>query len=837
MKKYLITGALALVACATLTSCHSDDDLSGSLVEQKILAYEQVFEEEFGKVDPNQDWGFGTAEILARTRTAYAHTRADYANANMWADDWIIPQQLTPKQKLRVTRYFQTHKYPGSTPDYGNKNFFVQQVYDGATDPITNLDGFSAPAYSTEVYVPGNGEPINSGEHMDHLTAGPAVQGNGHHILNFNNATYGTDGTPNYDVSNSENVEYYEWDGWPKNKNFDNTHSDQIQLMLNHATYPWGYEDSSDSHLYTDCWTLVSAATIDAWADSDEAEALGIDLGDPVSTDGWNRSFIGFDFSLLVGDDIYEKVSYNSPEFKKATMDPYLNDGTIWVWDGNVAVKAVVGRNQDYSPQYGNGYDGYLYYNNKNVKVLISNLNNYCVDLLGYGNETADNKIYHNELNEAAYDNTKGATNDNCIYITGVKDANGNAIADENGNTNIHALNLKCINKLLEKGYLPVNNKKLFGKATGCRDGYYSDWIVSFMPAQPKNPGTIIIPTEPGSEGGDYKQDWYFKKTTLDEVASGRIFCEDLGVVRASDIDFNDIVLDVLIYKTEYITYHMISSDGEHWEYDTTNYPDGRHRVVNEADNTYNGDIWLLAGGGTIPAEISVPSAKKNWNVKSAFSAGLPSDEVLSDKFIVNTIESDEGRYGNQYRNDITPKKLNEDPLPITSVSQVEISVQYGSQFHTLTAYKGVAPHKICVPLDTKWLKEREEISNGYPHFEKYVKYQDKDGNPLDKYKDNPGTKLNDDPENPGYVGDGDPKESDERDTTYKENEYDEHAKSVWEDFNEAALYRIEKSYTYTPRQLSGVEEENGKGKKTGGGSNNGYQGTNTDPVLIRVRH
>ena len=72
MKKHLIQGALALGISATLISCHADEDLSYSVVDQKIQAYEQVFEEEFGKINPNQDWGFGQASAAARTRAIQA---------------------------------------------------------------------------------------------------------------------------------------------------------------------------------------------------------------------------------------------------------------------------------------------------------------------------------------------------------------------------------------------------------------------------------------------------------------------------------------------------------------------------------------------------------------------------------------------------------------------------------------------------------------------------------------------------------------------------------------------------------------------------------------------
>ena len=102
MKKYLIQGALALVASATLVSCHVDDDFSTSIVSEKFKAYEQVFEEEFGKINPNQDWGFGEASQATRTRAAQtlnAPTRALSDN---------LPAQPTFRSKPAVPTFSST---------------------------------------------------------------------------------------------------------------------------------------------------------------------------------------------------------------------------------------------------------------------------------------------------------------------------------------------------------------------------------------------------------------------------------------------------------------------------------------------------------------------------------------------------------------------------------------------------------------------------------------------------------------------------------------------------------------------------------------------------------
>ncbi|MBO4720940.1 MAG: hypothetical protein J5658_13870 [Prevotella sp.] len=730
MKKYLITGALALVACATLTSCHSDDELSGSLVEQKLKAYEQVFEEEFGKVDPNQDWGFGTAEILARTRTAMSRTRADgefanyvgaYPDANMWTSKgFLAPDPLTHAQKLRAQYYFQkNHIVEPNRPDYGAIDFFMQQVYDGGTDP---MEGKSPEKY----LAADNSTYIESGEHMDHLTCGPDHT----HTYNFNNGNCST----NYNVADRDQTDV---------NNTNQQHADEIQLLLNTKTSCFGYANSDASCVRDDRWTLVSAVTIDNFCNSDPdfATWLSSKLNDgevdKECDDEFHRSFIGFDFDQLPNEKIFtgtEKWEYGNPDY-------------------------------DYQPHY-------------------------------LGKTYSENDYYRHDLYGNKYHYLKAEQNQYCGEFRTIDPAP----------------NVDDAKDLLDAGWLPVtgSDNKKWVKVGNCNDGYFSDWIVTFMPADAgRLPETITIPIEPGSEGSDYKREVYYKKVSFDEEGSGRVFCEDLGVVRASDIDFNDIVFDVLIYKTEMITEYQISSDGEEWVVDPN-----RPRVT--TSTTYDGDVWLLAGGGTIPATIQ--AGGYTYNVKQSFQY------QLSDKVIVNTIEDRDGSYGNDYRNYATAKKLNDTPLAITSVADVKIFVTYGAEFAELTAYKGVAPHKICVPLTTKWLKEREEISNGYPSFTRYVKYQDKDGNYLENYKINPGVTENDGPEG-GYVGDGD------------EYDFDEHANSVWDNPVTASLFTPDVSYTARHEAPNWTEAMvyMGMSAVTGGGTDSGYR--NTDPVLVRRRH
>ena len=283
MKKYLMTGVAALALCAGFTACSHDEDFSfneNEYVEsQKALIeakYQQAFVNAFGQPAKNQTWGFGN----------YA-TRAANTNHNEWAAvdniyKLLVPPALTPGQIQRVKVYFQYNRYL-TYEDPHLTNFFVQQVYEGSTDPG---------ALSSEVYTSGNGARVVAGDHMDKLTVGVAET----HVNDFNSADCGES-----DVLNN---------GTKQNNYVTNgtTHKDKITLMLGESTEYVGFFCSEGSVQHNDCCALAGADVIDAWAASDEAKALGIDLGEAV-VDGWDRSFVGLDYDSAQTPIIHTRLS------------------------------------------------------------------------------------------------------------------------------------------------------------------------------------------------------------------------------------------------------------------------------------------------------------------------------------------------------------------------------------------------------------------------------------------------------------------------------------------------------------------------------------------------
>ena len=359
MKKYLMTGIAALALCVGFTSCSHDlESLSQEEIDQleaqKIVDnYNKAFKAYIGgEIAPTQAWGFGS---LTGTRT-----RVNYANSNHWgapADQyneqtgWIVPDTLSNGQRLRVARYFQSHPYLTYVDPHW-ENFFVQQVYTGGDD-VLKSDTYSkeiSESYSPEVYRSGEKQSTEAADitskNLNYLFA----YGETEHIANFN----GAKGTYKPVLETGEDI------------NNGKKHDDRINLMYQSSTQDFSYQCSYASIRHGQPYVaLVSAKTIDDWADSLKT-ATGIGIGDPVyygySYSGkenkyWNRSFLGCDLELLIGDDIY------------------LN-----------------GYNDYSAPKYdGHWVDGYKYYKpetyGETYKYLISESNQFGGDLRKYDNE------------------------------------------------------------------------------------------------------------------------------------------------------------------------------------------------------------------------------------------------------------------------------------------------------------------------------------------------------------------------------------------------------------------------------------------------------------------
>lgn len=696
MKKYLINGVLALFAGIYLASCADTETDYVPIAEQKVRAFDEVFKEIYGEIDPHQDWGFGSGKVeidpndssqivevvdvdadVAFTRAAaFGHSNAQTRtrslsgmqagankNRNLWAAtdgqfNLLVPTPLTEGQKNRVRAYFQTHRYlTWETPNM--TNYFVQQVYTGGTNTTGSL--------STEIYTSANGASVTGGQHMDYLTIGDSKE----HVLDFNaanNVNTASDVLNNLEATNSNKF-----------------HSDQITLMIGIPPTNVGYKDSEGSVQHLDCMALVGAKTIDDWARNAENYVNGQAIGEDVwygkdqydyQNSFWNRSFVGLDYEQTPVKDIYD--TKNGDEFAKVLDFCSDTNNTKWVlYNGQYVAFSSITNNYLLNPE-----------GNK-VHWVKDNTNEYLGTNLGTNQNTFNKQATINGQNEKYYDL-------DAVY--------------------------ECINQ----GALPKVNNMEFIKNLGGRDYIYSDWIVTLASAD--------LTEETDEDSEQYIDIWK-------QIERGRVFCEDLGRATREDLDFNDVVFDAIIFSnyTKYTKWKVNKVNGHEVSRTVTSGP--------TESTKYYANVKILAAGGTIPIAImSNKDQSPSYQVHSQFVPAAPVDMMVNTRDNNSTAFGsygvrdavEIGSFTKNFKAEITNAdgtkteknytlKLFEIDPPSTDqnyIKEIKIwsSFGQGTQVSELAQVKGGAPQKFMVPLNTKWTSERKNISLAYPGFDAWVK-------------------------------------------------------------------------------------------------------------------
>ena len=441
MKKYLMIGfaALAFASCSHDVDTYTPEEVARAEYDTKFIA-------EFGQPNPNHNWGFGADATRAFTRT-------ENANANEWADPnkayggLKVPPKLTTDQIAIVKKYFQSVKdVPYNDPQW--THYFIQQVYKGHSDPMTGTNPAYNEPYSPEEYMAANGTTLlYASDYMDHLAAI-----NGTFVDHINNFNHGDCGENDHVLDNGGNA------------NDGPFHTDKIMYMYNSTTASFGYFNSNGSLCHTNYTGLVSWETIRTWARNNNL------YKEDILNDGWNRSFMGFDFEQMIEGQCYasdnEQWDYSTNPATFISSTP--KNLTIW---GEYYIN-------------GEKQTNYVYqYNGEPVKMLSDQMNRYCADVIN----VTDGELYSEMRDE----------NNNNAYL-GTK------------------LNTDVIDGLLADGYLPVDNKSLrvWAKVGGCADGYFSDWIVTLTEAKPnvKYDGRIMAEDLTVQT----KSDWDFNDVVFD---------------------------------------------------------------------------------------------------------------------------------------------------------------------------------------------------------------------------------------------------------------------------------------------------------------------------------
>lgn len=644
MKKFFGIGLLALLTTAYFTSSCSRDEFSGSMIEAKKEAFNSVFIETYGEPDPQHNWGFGVDSY------SRAFTRSIYANGNEWANTYKVPPQLTADQKDLVRRYFQNNQIK-KYEDPQLTDFFIQQVYKGGTN-------VPAGCPTPEQYTSANNGVVIGSNHMDHLAACNEDGSIKDHIYNFN---YGTCSTyPN--ILNSEGVTYTNPNG--------NYHSDEIQLAVGSTTKKFGYFNSEGSLGHTDFTSLVSWRTIAQWA-VDQGECTSVEAC--CLNDKWDRSFMGFDYESIIGEDIFARTNedmvdaegnvvyqYDGKTPKKAIK--YLTygmliDGPNYVWDGG-----------EYAVERPSA-DERILYNGNPIPLLDNRTNMYC---------GIDHNLGQNQ---------------------GIYRVNKKFKRSETQIENVDAVDLTIIFNQLQAtqtkvAYYPVDEKGVMKwvEVTGGHDDYYSDWIVTLTKAE-------------RNDGGGDDPSGNFDTFDVQEITDGRIFCEDLGSAEATDIDYNDVVFDAFTYvtKTYKVPYTLDSNNKK--VYDMTNISSRLQST------TYNKtDINLLAAGGTITIKVAGKDVNQLLGI----------DKTIMANTYVEGVSPNRSGYSN-FSNGVSPVKFTVDNSSYTDLSNIPVAVRYDKEVRELTAYIGDVPQKFSAPVGTPWPAERVEFNSGFEGFQTWV--------------------------------------------------------------------------------------------------------------------
>lgn len=205
------------------------------------------------------------------------------------------------------------------------------------------------------------------------------------------------------------------------------------------------------------------------------------------------------------------------------------------------------------------------------------------------------------------------------------------------------------------------------------------------------------------------------------------MFCEDLGASAREDLDYNDVVFDVIIWKHTRTIQPMKSTTT--WTTTDGQVDAGSRTTSTPVTNgsptitkAYYAQIQLLAAGGTLPLTVA------GKEVHNAFGVGVTT--------MVNTRDGNSTAFGSYVDKEPVYIGDTKDVIfdgktyylqlieGISNAKDVPIVVYYGkqgTQVNELTANAGKAPHKLFVPFETPWASERKPLNLAYPNFSKYV--------------------------------------------------------------------------------------------------------------------
>lgn len=680
MKKYLIAGTLASVLGGLFASCQHDE-IAGSLVEAKVEAYKEVFKQEFGTIDSNQDWGFGTSTqsgiSTARTRAINpTHVFATAPATTDYKSD--VPDEGVTYVGNLGSDIYNGIQENGSYLVDGNVNYdmdfgkAVISLYVKGTITPTNLylkAGSTLYLTSGSKLILGHYSFGQTGVKI-YVASGATIECTGD-LLQFSNSLLYNAGTikaksiqaaggghiynqGTFELSNEISVE---------NNNSEIVNDGTITAARLHTAGSGHVQNNGDL-------TISGNTDIDSnnntWVNNGHyrTQYFNYIAG---SNDVINNCFLtvdedfninhadnagDFGFRMDTGAGVLTKNFYGgATKDNKPGSGPFyitMGAGSVFKVTNEAYMNATVANYGIYGPSTG---DVYAVFQAKDIKT--SNLKQ-GFDIT-YGGNLAIVADTH-------FDSETGFTSNS-------GQADQPLIDFKNG----------CSRNNI---YVGGNVPNISIAASECNPGF----------------GAITIPIDNTTNGKVLVETITEIYTSTQLVEQGRVFCEDLGKVTRNDLDFNDVVFDAYIYEVKEYTKTTIKKNGV---------VTSENEVLNSTSRYAN--IVLLAAGGTYPLTVA------GTEVHTALGAS-------STNVLVNTCNSDDDSWSNPYINTSGAKDLG-NIQGISQIKDIQVIVKYTDEVHELSADVGEAPQKFCVEkIGTKWPKERQKLREAYPQFEKWVK-------------------------------------------------------------------------------------------------------------------
>ena len=699
MKKFYGLGLLALLTTAYLTSSCSRDEFSGSIIEAKKEAFSENFKAAYGNINPNQDWGFGSASSFSR-----AFTRAITVNGDEYvkfpSGDEIASYFPTaiPEDADEVSELLTKYKGKTVTTEYGEITMYdlyaiyANKIVEGYnlkvtnkgtyTDGIVELGGsYQNAGYDSEagknlaypynVYVDVDGDLIIRRNGATHFNL---------YILNGNVTLESDYGEQAGVISVAEGVTLTD----ERSSIAANQGIKLFNRGTVNATNTEMYDIGNYSTVYNEGKFNVSGPL--TYSPADVNNSYFMNLGDdaeltaPAMTLNSTGNFYNDGKVTITGETSVTQQQIfwvNAGYYTTGTMTFSAKNNTFY----NYCQLIVEG--------YARMYDGaFNLMEGSYTEAGSAGMDNFIVEMRSNTGMHIKGNVRMIAQGDGTFQGFRTEGSDDYLLIDGkvTVDAHYHTFSITSGIT-------YSINEIkIKKGDAYVTDEYL--QEIG--DGAYP---VLDLNGTECAYGELMVTPNPNSCGATWSTNGTPIPKTYTRIhlkECGRVFCEDLGNVTRRDMDYNDVVFDAWIYMKEKVT-------------------EGGEVIESEHYKTY---IQLLAAGGTLAIDVA-----NQGEVHGKF--GAKQDQMV-----------------NTYIEGVSPENLADMcinlPLPDEMVlttdlddyyereggaclKNIPIFVKQGNEVEELVAVAGEAPQKYRATLGTKWAGERIIISDAYTGFKDWV--------------------------------------------------------------------------------------------------------------------